>query len=640
MLRVVSARLRRSALVLAAAGVVAAGVAPAHGTDLPDEATISFVERTKAGLQILVSVPADTTIGLDGVTVTVDGQDAESSASLAKTTTDVRRTAVLAIDTSNSMAGPRFEAAKVAATTFLKTVPDDVYVGIVTFDSDVETPLEPSQDRAAAQSVIDGLELAKETFLYDGVLAATELTGDEGQRAVLVLSDGGDTSDTALEDVTTAIGDSAVLVDVVAIAQKGKALRALESMAEAGGGAVISADPEALRQAFAEQADALARQVLVTAQVPASVVATEATVRVTLPTGAQNLVAEAFTTIADTGTPVAEQVFERADAITLPPWAMYAAVGMVGVGLLVLFMSLVPRPAAPLTAETVVSRYAASGGGSRKAAAPERDPALTQAKDAAATMLLHNQGLEGRIARRLEAAGSELKAPEWLLLHMAIVVGAGIVGILIGKGSLIIGFIFLLVGLVVPWLWLGFKKSRRMKAFNNGLPDTLQLMAGSLQAGLSLAQSVDTIVREGTEPIAGEFKRVLVETRLGVPLEDALDGITERFHSKDFGWVVMAIKIQRDVGGNLAELLNTVAATIRERQYIRRQVAALAAEGKLSAYVLSGLPVLFLIYLVLTKRDYVWPMFTEPIGWVMLGGAALLLSVGSFWMSRLIKIEV
>ena len=137
-------------------------------------------------------------------------------------------------------------------------------------------------------------------------------------------------------------------------------------------------------------------------------------------------------------------------------------------------------------------------------------------------------------------------------------------------------------------------------------------MAGSLQAGLSLAQSVDTIVREGTEPIASEFKRVLVETRLGVSLEDALDGISERFQSKDFEWVVMAIKIQREVGGNLAELLNTVAETIRERQYMRRQVEALAAEGKLSAYVLSGLPILFMIYLVLTKRDYVWPMFTEP----------------------------
>ena len=130
-------------------------------------------------------------------------------------------------------------------------------------------------------------------------------------------------------------------------------------------------------------------------------------------------------------------------------------------------------------------------------------------------------------------------------------------------------------------------------------------MAGSLTAGLSLAQSIDTIVNEGAEPIASEFRRVLVEARLGVSLETALEGVAERFDSKDFAWVVMAINIQRRVGGNLAELLDTVAATIREREYMRRQVAALAAEGKLSAFVLGGLPPLFFIYLLLTKYDYV-----------------------------------
>ena len=165
-------------------------------------------------------------------------------------------------------------------------------------------------------------------------------------------------------------------------------------------------------------------------------------------------------------------------------------------------------------------------------------------------------------------------------------------------------------------------------------------MSGSLAAGLSLAQSVDTIVREGQEPISSEFRRVLIETRLGISLDDALEGVAQRFDSKDFAWVVMAIRIQRQVGGNLAELLDTVAATMREREYMRRQVSALAAEGKLSAFVLGGLPPGFMIYLLLTKPEYVMPMFTEPVGWVMLAGAGLILSVGIFWMSRLIKVEV
>jgi tight adherence protein B len=172
------------------------------------------------------------------------------------------------------------------------------------------------------------------------------------------------------------------------------------------------------------------------------------------------------------------------------------------------------------------------------------------------------------------------------------------------------------------------------------VPDTLQLMSGSLAAGLSLAQSADAVTREGAEPVAGEFRRALVETRLGVPLEDALEGVAERFDSDDLRWAVMAIRIQREVGGNLAELLDTVAATMREREYVRRQVAALSAEGRLSAWVLGCLPPAFLLYLLFFNREYVLPLFADPRGIVLLAGGVLWLGVGVFWMSRLVKVEV
>ena len=265
---------------------------------------------------------------------------------------------------------------------------------------------------------------------------------------------------------------------------------------------------------------------------------------------------------------------------------------------------------------------------------------LASAKSAAAELLKRNRTLEMRINSRLEAAGSQLNASEWLLLHVAIILGAGFLGTILGGGSIVIGLIALAFGVFGPWLYLGRRRSKRRKNFNRALPDTLQLMSGSLTAGLSLAQSIDTIVNEGTEPIASEFRRVLVETRLGVSLETALEGVGERFDSKDFGWVVMAINIQRKVGGNLAELLDTVAHTIREREYMRRQVAALAAEGKLSAFVLGGLPPLFFIYLLLTRYDYVSVLFSRPLGWLMLGGSVVILAVGAFWMSRIVKVEV
>ncbi len=271
---------------------------------------------------------------------------------------------------------------------------------------------------------------------------------------------------------------------------------------------------------------------------------------------------------------------------------------------------------------------------------PETEAALAQATQAMQGVLQRNQGLETKISARLEAAGSDLKASEWLLLHAAIFVITTLVGLLLGGGNLVVGLLFMALGGFGPWIYLGIRRNQRRKKFETLLPETLQLMSGSLSAGLSLMQSVDTIVREGGEPVKTEFKRVLVETRIGVSLEDALEGVAERFDSRDFRWVIMAIRIQRQVGGNLAELLNTVAATMREREYIRRQVGALSAEGKLSAAVLGGLPPAFFLYLFVSNREYIEPLFSDTRGIVMLLGGVLWLGVGVFWMSKLVKVEV
>ena len=165
-------------------------------------------------------------------------------------------------------------------------------------------------------------------------------------------------------------------------------------------------------------------------------------------------------------------------------------------------------------------------------------------------------------------------------------------------------------------------------------------MSGSLSAGLSLAQSVDTVVREGSEPICSEFRRALVEARLGVEIEDALEGVAERMESVDFEWVVMAIRIQREVGGNLSELLNNVAATIREREYLERQVSALSAEGRLSVWILGGLPPGFMAYLLMANPEYLEPLISTTIGYVMLGVMAVLEIAGILWMKKLVKVDV
>jgi tight adherence protein B len=157
---------------------------------------------------------------------------------------------------------------------------------------------------------------------------------------------------------------------------------------------------------------------------------------------------------------------------------------------------------------------------------------------------------------------------------------------------------------------------------------------------MSLGQALDSVVNEGTEPIAGEFRRVLIETRLGVPLEAALEGISDRIESEDFAWVVMAIRIQREVGGNLAELLQTVAGTLRERDYLRRQVKSLSAEGLLSAYILIGLPIGVSIFLVAFRGEYIRPLYTTGIGFLLIGTAVVLLSMAGFMMKKIVTVEV
>ncbi|MCH1868223.1 type II secretion system F family protein [Nocardioides sp. CFH 31398] len=324
---------------------------------------------------------------------------------------------------------------------------------------------------------------------------------------------------------------------------------------------------------------------------------------------------------------------------------LYGGLAALGLGLLgVLVVLAVPRSEQVSPAERVGAYTARTSGlataseaGAEGAPAPDR---FASSKATAQRVLEGRPGLEARISARLEAAGSSLKAHEWLLVHAGVFVGTTLLVLLLSGGNPLLVLLALVLGVAGPWVVLGLKVSRRRKKFDTALPDTLQLISGSLSAGLSLMQSVDTIVREGVEPMVSEFRRAIVETRLGVDLEDALDGVAQRVGSKDFGWVVMAVRIQREVGGNLAELLDTVAATMRERQYLRRQVASLSAEGRLSAYVLGGLPPVFLLYLAVTNYDYIEPLFTDPRGWIMLGVATLLLVVGFFWMTKMVKMEV
>jgi tight adherence protein B len=236
----------------------------------------------------------------------------------------------------------------------------------------------------------------------------------------------------------------------------------------------------------------------------------------------------------------------------------------------------------------------------------------------------------------LDSAGVKLAAGEFIILAGA----AGLVGVAIGLAlfGLIGAGVIGVIALVMPRLIVAHLREKRRTGFGDQLESTLQLLAGSLRAGYGLLQSIATVASEAPSPTKEEFGRVMVETRVGRDLGDSLRALADRMKTDDFGWVTQAIDIQRSVGGDLAEILDTVAQTIRERNQIRRQIRALSAEGRFSAYILIGLPFLVTSFLLLVIPDFLRPLVETTPGRVAVVVAVVLLGVGVVWIRRLIKI--
>ncbi|WP_299923947.1 type II secretion system F family protein [uncultured Nocardioides sp.] len=601
-----------------------------------DEITIDHVESSESGVDLILSVdqlPGGADVDEDSVEVSVDGRAVDATVKTVAAG-DVERSTMLVLDASNSMQrGGKFEAAKGAVDAYLAAAPADVRIGLVAFAGKVTTTVEPTTDHDAVTAALDSITLKRGTSVYDGIAAGMAALGDEGARSVLVLSDGADTSSTTTLDVLSRqAADAEVVVDVVSLAEDARAAE-LASLAEATQGGVFPADPAALSAVFGEQADALSKQLLISFAPPRDVTA-DASVDVALTSQGQAYHDSTLVAFADPGTEL--DVVDSGKALVSRPvmllGALALAVGLGGLLATVLVGASDTRSGTQRRLDVYFGENKSKGG--------RRGASATDLKGSAVAVAdrVVSADLETRISQRLTGAGSGLTAAEWLLLHTGIAVGSAMAGFLFGGGTL--AMVGLVLGAVLPWVYLRFRHKRRLNRFNANLAQSLGLIAGGLQAGLSLPQAVDTVVREGNEPIAGEFKRALIEQRLGVDITDALEGVGERMESQDFAWVVMAIRIQREVGGNLAEILHTVSDTLREREYLRRQVKALSAEGRMSAYLLAALPVGMFGYMMMANREYVEPLYTTTMGWGFLAAAGFLLGLGGFMMSKMVKVEV
>jgi tight adherence protein B len=256
------------------------------------------------------------------------------------------------------------------------------------------------------------------------------------------------------------------------------------------------------------------------------------------------------------------------------------------------------------------------------------------------------------LSRELARADLRLKVSEYLGIWAGVTVGVPLLMLVLSVfipslGNPLFVLVGLLIGFMIPRIWLGRRKSGRLNAFNKQLPDTIMLIANALRAGSSFLQAIELVVRESRPPISTEFARVIREVNLGLPFEQALENMVRRVRSDDLELMATAIAIQHTVGGNLAEILDSIAFTIRERIRIKGEIRTLTAQQRLSGYVVGFLPIALAGFLFVAAPGFMDPMFKNPpeimglpAGVVILMFGGFMIFIGFMIIRRFVDIEV
>ncbi|OGO71059.1 MAG: hypothetical protein A2Z37_10835 [Chloroflexi bacterium RBG_19FT_COMBO_62_14] len=246
------------------------------------------------------------------------------------------------------------------------------------------------------------------------------------------------------------------------------------------------------------------------------------------------------------------------------------------------------------------------------------------------------------ISKNLARANIKLRPAEYLAAIVASAVALGFVGLVLG-GSMLVAILGLIIGPFVPGIYVKMAQGRRVKKFDNQLGDMLNLTVNGLRAGYSTLQAMEAVSRELPAPMSEEFRRVVQEMQLGIPMEEALDHLIRRISSDDLDLVITAINVQREVGGNLAEILDTISFTIRERVRIKGEIQALTAQGRATAWVISSLPIALTLMLFLVNREYIMEFFnpeTRSCGYPLLGLAGLMIVSGFVAVQKIVNIDI
>jgi tight adherence protein B len=275
-----------------------------------------------------------------------------------------------------------------------------------------------------------------------------------------------------------------------------------------------------------------------------------------------------------------------------------------------------------------------------EAARQKRDQpsAVTKALDKAIEKRSFAQGWRDQLAR----ADLKITPGEFLAAHfISVILGFFLGFIFLLPGNVVVGIAVGAFGFFVPRIYVTMRKGKRVKDFETQLPDTISLWVNGLRAGYSVQQAMDAIAREGPDPTSTEFARVVLELKLGISREDALEHLLNRMPSEDLDLIITAVNIQAEVGGNLAEILDVIGHVIRERIKLKGEVRVLTAQGRLTGYVVGGLPILLSGLLMLINPEYMGNLFyNQTCGWPMLFCIVALVGTGTAVIQKIVAIEI
>jgi tight adherence protein B len=543
----------------------------------------------------------------------------------------------LLIDRSQSMRGKPLADAVSGARAFVAAKQPADELSVFAFGSAALTLSPFSTVKLNADAALAGMkpDPFKGTALYDAVaLAARQLSSNPlPGRVIIVLSDGADNASTGtIERAKKAARKANAAVYTIGIEGHGfDPAPLLDIVSQTGGQYYGASSSSELRSVYASIAATLKRTwriQYVTAARPGD------RVRVAASVFGQGSVQNALTIpMLDSAKPAAPS--------KIVPKGAYGPGGPLGlavlVGMLILLAALFFLTA--MRGSWVRTRIAAHVGETKQASKKMRKEKRLQmlASIFRATEKTLGDLKQWRwLSKALERADIQLKAVEFFWIEVAAVAGIGMFAVLF-RVSAPIALALMAIAGMIPFSMVWLKMRRRIRAFEDQLPDLLVTIAASLKAGHSFKQGLQAVVDEDQPPAAAEIKRVLTETSLGRPMDDALAEMADRVGSKNFDFAITAVTIQRQVGGSLASLFDMVADTVRQRQQFTRKIRALTAMGRMSAYTLIGIPFFIAAILTIINAEYMHPLYATSGGHLMIGLALVMMTFGSLILKKIVS---